>query len=428
MHPSDAAPAPAGSHLASPSPRRGDNPLRILYVRALYWPEDFGGNRYASEVTTRLARRGHTVDVVTGQPRGQHRPDHNEGVAIHYFPVTRSAPLLTHLSHSLWPTPWLRSSIARLSPDVILLASYELAVALYGTGRPRAPSVFMYHSSFYSESAQRLAKGGLWRRAAFAAVKRYSRAIERLALGNAQRIIAVSDFSRAEIAERLPAAVERTTVIPTGVDTSFFAPPSGAGREEARRALGIRPGQRVACVVGRLSGVKRYDRAVAAVAALHRGGLDLVLLVVGDGQERTALEAQASSLGIAGQVRFLGFQTGEPHRRALHAADVQICCSEFENLSLALLEGLACGLPVVALPTGGTVSLISAIDARLLCDRIDEDSLAAKLRQVLADEAWRQGVGERGRAHVVAQHGWDRIVDQVEQVVGGVVSSSPHGR
>ncbi len=392
--------------------------MRILYLRNLYWPADFGGNRYPWEVTRRLARRGHDVRVLTGRTPAAAGSAGPDGVRVSYFPVLRGNPLATHLSNAAAAAPALRATL-RAGFEVAMVASYDVALPYFAT-RSRPPAAFMYHSSLYSEAIERLRHRGAPGRLAHRAIRAYMDAVERRVLGHAQAIVAVSDYSRDEIAAKLPAALARTHLIHTGVDTSFYTPP--ADRAAAKRRLAITEGDAVAAVVGRLVGVKRYDRAIGAVAALRDQGLRTTLLVVGDGPDRPALEAQAKAAGLGDRVRFLGFRTGEEHRDALWAADIQICSSEFENLSLALLEGLAAGLPVVSVPTGGTVGLLRAIDERLLATGGSVGELAAAAARVLRDPVLRHEVGDRCRAHVVAHHDWERVVDRVESLLSGMAT------
>src|SRR2546427_8878571 len=97
-------------------------PMRILYVRNLSRPIDFGGNRYPLEVTTRLASRGHEVIFVTGRFSGG---PHAAGVRYEQYQVWRPNPLLTFWSNALGA----RAVVARVSrarpPDVVVYSPYD---------------------------------------------------------------------------------------------------------------------------------------------------------------------------------------------------------------------------------------------------------------------------------------------------------------
>lgn len=390
-----------------------------MYLRNLYWPQDFGGNRYAWEVTRRLATRGHDVRVLTGESRSAGGRTSTDGVRITYFPTQRGNPLVTHAANvtSSW-RPIRR--MVRERADVVLVGSYDVGLPL-SFERDRPASIFFYHSSFYSEAIERLGRGSALARMTYRPIRAYMDAVERRVLDSADRVVAVSDFSLKEIGEKAPRAAERTRLVHTGVDTAFYVPPIDDGAvRSARVALGIRPGERVLAVVGRLVGVKRYDRAIETVVELRRGGVDATLLVIGDGPDRARLQQHAIERTVADKVRFLGFLTGAPHRDALWASDVQLCSSEFENLSLALLEGLAAGVPVVGVPTGGTVGLLNAIDPRLLAGESTAQALAAAARPILADAALRAALARRGRDHVVEKHDWERVTAEIDRLCAEV--------
>jgi len=108
--------------------------------------------------------------------------------------------------------------------------------------------------------------------------------------------------------------------------------------------------------VGRLTKQKRIDLLLKAVAELRRNGKSLALTVVGDGPERSALERQATELGIGSDTRFLGAVSPERMQGAVGDADVFAFPAVGEGLGLAAVEALLLGIPVVAAKDGGGVT------------------------------------------------------------------------
>lgn len=399
--------------------------LRLLFVRNLYWPEDFGGNRYPLEVTSRLARRGHAIRVVTGNPVGTRpRSDETLGVDIHYFPVRRGHPLATHLTNAFASRGEVSRSLREFAPEVALVSSYDVGLT-YFARRQRPPTAFSYHSSFRSDAVERLKSRPVAGKALHAALRMYVAWLERHVMRSADRIIAVSDFSEREIRHRVPEAADRIVRIPTGVDTSFFVP---GDRQLSRTKLEVSVDDVVLVVVGRLVPVKRYDRAIDTLARVRARGHRAVLLIVGEGPERSRLEKHAESAGVAGSVRFLGFRTGSALREVLTAADLQLCTSEFENLSLALLEGMSVGIPVISVPTGGTVGLLSQIDRDLLAYRVDAESLAARVDEWLRQPERRLRTAQAVRAHAVSEYDWETVVSRLEAELTTLAESNAAAR
>ncbi|PRY11418.1 glycosyltransferase family 4 protein [Kineococcus rhizosphaerae] len=154
-------------------------------------------------------------------------------------------------------------------------------------------------------------------------------------------------------------------LVENGVDVDVFRPAPG------------RPRGQVLLVVGRLHPQKRVDRSVRLLPDLP--GAQLVL--AGDGPDRPALQALASSLGVADRVRFLGAVDRSRVPALLAAADVSLLTSQWrEGLPMAVLESLACGTPVV---TASTTAPVEGADVTRV-DAADHAQLLAAVREVLA--------------------------------------------
>ena len=114
-----------------------------------------------------------------------------------------------------------------------------------------------------------------------------------------------------------------------------------------------------------------------------------------------------------------------PRLRAfMQAADLQVCSSAFENLSLAILEGMACGTPVLGTPGGGTPELLSQLHPQLVLADDQASTLADALPAWLADRPRLEQLGQRARALAVERYDWERVVDGLEAVCGEVAPAS----
>ncbi len=393
-----------------PEPAGHGTPL--LFARSLFLPEDLGGNRYPYEVIRRLGQRGHPVTVVT--PRLHGRFPRLPGVRYRHYPVNRAHPLATHLTNVLGSARALRREVP--APYTVALAgSYDVALALLWAGVvPRLPLIFLFHSEFYSEWVQALGRGprGLVRRT----IRSYMAAVERQVFAGSARIVAVSAFSARQIAERAPRARERTRVIPTGVDTGYFAPAPDLDRVAARRAAGQPADRPLVVGVGRLVPVKQFDRLITAFAAVRAGGLVARLVIAGAGPDEARLRRLIATFGMQQDVELAGYCDPPRLRALLQAADLQVCSSAFENLSLAILEGMACGTPVLGTPGGGTPELVGRIDPALVLPGDDAGALADGLARCLRDPAALRRRGALARAVAVAAFDWERVVDSLEEL------------
>ncbi len=216
----------------------------------------------------------------------------------------------------------------------------------------------------------------------------------------AQRFCCVSD-DIAHSARRfgtLPA--RKVAVVHNGIDTELFA--ASAPNHGLRRALGIPDHAFVFGTVGRLNEVKRQDlliRAFARVLAVHPGAW---LMLVGDGQERAALERVAQSANVAHRTIFTGYQART--ELYLAAMDAFVLSSRHEGLPLSLLEAWAAGLPVVSSAVGGVVRTVSDGRNGLLFPSGDEHALAASMRRLIDAPELAASLAEAGRERVLAHY------------------------
>ena len=278
----------------------------------------------------------------------------------------------------------------------------RLAAAAYNLTRgssPRARVVHTYHGhvleGYFSPLMTRV----------FITIER---ALARLS----DTIIAISPAIRAELLSLYKIGrADQYRVVPLGFDLREFAAIDEAARAEARRALQVPPGVPVVTTVGRLTAIKQHSLFLDVfqrVAATHN---DAIALVAGDGELRAELEAQAARLGIAGQVRFLGW------RRDLAtiygATDVFLLTSRNEGTPVALIEAMASGVPGVSTDVGGVKDVIDTATAGRLAPFGDVAGLANAVDGLLANETTRRSAGAEARQRVVTRFGVDRLVAEI---------------
>jgi glycosyltransferase involved in cell wall biosynthesis len=234
------------------------------------------------------------------------------------------------------------------------------------------------------------------------------------------RIVAVSQFSERQIAERMPSAALRVRVVPTGVDTQFFCPTTHRAGVRQRLGLGSID-EPIVLGVGRLARVKQFDRLVTGFCVAAARGMPGRLVIAGDGPERPRLEQLVATYGMQQRVMLAGYCDPPRLRAFMQAADLQVCSSAFENLSLAILESLACGTPVLGTPGGGTPELLMSLDPDLVLPDDQAHRIAGALPGWLSDRERLAHLGQRARALAVERYDWERVVDGLERVCQEVV-------
>ncbi len=207
-----------------------------------------------------------------------------------------------------------------------------------------------------------------------------------LALRIVDRVAAVSD---ALAGAARAAGLENVEVVPTGVDTATFAP--AADRAGARRELGLRDGELLVLYVGRLEPVKGVDVLCEAWPAVASICPQARLAIVGRGSLQ--LSPTHPSMTLVGRV---------PDTRCYYqAADLLVQPSRSEGLSIVLLEGMACGLAIVATAVPGNLEVIESEVSGVLVPPAEPGPLAAAIQELLMDAERRRRLGAGARAAVL---------------------------
>ncbi|MDH3222850.1 MAG: glycosyltransferase [Gemmatimonadota bacterium] len=200
------------------------------------------------------------------------------------------------------------------------------------------------------------------------------RVLDALLSGSTDKVLAISqpvaDFATGS--QGFPRA--KVEVLHSPVDLREFRPPTPDQAREARQGLGLDPEAPVAACVARFHEIKGVDLLVEAWAEVVERAPSATLLLLGDGPQRALLEARARALGLEDRIRFLGYR--EDVSVGLWASDILVVPSRMEGLSLAALEGMATGLPVVASRVGGLPEIVSHGENGYLANAQDPTHLA----------------------------------------------------
>jgi glycosyltransferase involved in cell wall biosynthesis len=173
---------------------------------------------------------------------------------------------------------------------------------------------------------------------------------------------------------------ERIVQIPTCVDLSQFRPVSSS---QARKGTDIPQDHTVFVTNGRISQFKGWPLLLDAFAVYRRRNPHSLLIFVGDGEDRPALEQAIASQGLTASVRITGFRPPSEVSRYLNAADAIVIGSLAEGWSVAMLEALACGKPIVTTPVSGTEEMILPGRNGLIVQSRNPEEYAAAMEEVL---------------------------------------------
>jgi glycosyltransferase involved in cell wall biosynthesis len=208
------------------------------------------------------------------------------------------------------------------------------------------------------------------------------------------RVVAVSDETRANMIRYLHVPAERIVVIPNGVE----APPetTEAQRLAARAEFGIAADAPLVVAVARLQPQKAIDRLIEAAALVRERVPAARFLVVGGGALEADLRVLVRDRGLDGVFHLAGLRM-DPHV-FLAAADVFALSSDWEGMPMSLLEALALGKPTACPDVGDVAKAVRTGETGILVRPGDATALADALTELLADPAGARAMGARGRA------------------------------
>lgn len=225
-----------------------------------------------------------------------------------------------------------------------------------------------------------------------------------------------SDLKQHMVAEGFPA--RRVQVVYNGIDPAHR--PAVSERAAARAALGVPRGAFVVGTVGRLDPVKNLTLFLQAHALLRQRHPGAFAVIVGDGPERAALERTAAELGVRAAVSFTGYRSDV--RALLPAFDVYLNCSNYEGVSLTILEAMAAAVPVVATAVGGNPEVVVDRETGYLVPP-RATAVADALGMVLRSPKRRQAMGDAGRWRVIRHFSIARMVDDYAAAYLGLESN-----
>ncbi|EWM10445.1 glycosyltransferase [Kutzneria sp. 744] len=395
--------------LASAGPAGATTPvpqLRIVMGADTYPPDVNGAANFAARLAAGLAERGHDVHVLCPSTTGR-----SDTAAVGDVTVHRIASMLTpvHPTFRICSPPRAfraaQALVDELAPDLVHIQAHFLV----GRGlaaaarRCRIPLVatnhFMpenLHGYLHLPKALQplVSKLGWWDL--------------RRVLRHAQVVTAPTPRAVQLLADQgIPWAI----AVSCGIDLNRFATTTPAAGRRVPHVL----------FVGRLDEEKRVGDLLLAVHRI-RHGVRVRVEIVGDGRCRRAWQELAGRLGIAGAVTFHGYVDEEALIAAYQRADVFCMPGVAELQSLATMDALAAGKPVVAADAMALPHLVRPGETGWLYPPGDVAALADRLRCLLADGPARVRMGAAGR-DLIAEHSMEKTLDRFESVYHCVAPS-----
>lgn len=348
-----------------------------------------GQERVALDLAAAQVERGHSVDAISlaPLPHGVLASEfERRGITLHAVPKGASFDLRTI------------ARLAKLLRDrrVDVVHTHNPQPLAYGAPAGRLARAVVVHTK-HGVNPERGRR--LW--------------LRRIGGHLVDAYVAVSEATAAVARQNRECLGGRLHVIPNGVDLDAYRP-DAAARREIRAELGIPEEAWLFGTVGRVSREKDHAFLVRAAGPLL--GPSCRLAIVGDGAELANVRAEAKA--YEPWVVLPGVRHDIP--RLLAAMDAFVLSSRTEGLPLALLEAMACGLPVVATNVGGVSEVVDHGSAAVLVRSGHEEGLRGALAKLCADRPAAEELGRRARTrarHYDAATVVDRYMELYRQLL-----------
>lgn len=420
-------PAPSKSSLNGNghSPSAGES-LNVCLLSYRSNPYSGGQGVYVKYLSRELARRGHSVDVVSGQPY----PDLHESVNLIKLPglnlYDREERLgafepsflrnLTDLFEWFsvntggFPEPYtfgrrVLDYFRRKSPHYdVIHDNQSLSYGLLRLCEAGYPVVSTVHHPITIDRDFDLAETE--DRAERLLVRRWYNFLnmQSAVARDLEEIVCVSESSRRRVVEDFQVDRGSTNVVHNGIDTDHFEPLDGT-EEQPRRIM------TTASADVPIKGLKYLLRAVRK---LKTDFPEIELIVVGELNDGGSTESLIEKLNLRETVEF---HTHISHQRLVElyaTASVAVCPSLYEGFGLPAGEAMACGLPLVSTKGGALPEVVGSCGK--LVDPGNPSQLAEGIRHFLENPEARRREGRRGRRRMLNLFGWDQAAQQTESI------------
>ncbi|MFE3450744.1 glycosyltransferase [Nonomuraea sp. NPDC059194] len=375
------ASSPTARPTLVPVPTR---PRRVLISTDTYPPDVNGAAYFTHRLATGLAARGNDVHVICQSDEGPAKASVEDGVVVHRL---RSAPLLVHPTMRVTVPARLDRLVRAIEPDVLHTQGHFVVgrAAMAAARRNGVPIVATNH--FMPDNLFQFAHipATLREKAGRLAWRDFSRIFSR-----ADHLTTPTPLAAKLLADQ--GFAREVEPVSCGIDLTRFHP-HAEPKAWARKAFGL-PDRETILFVGRLDEEKRLDELVRALPYVLNS-TDAQVALVGKGNQRAELERLAGRIGVGDRVFFLGFVPDEAMPQAFAAADVFAMPGVAELQSIATLEAMASGLPVVAADAMALPHLVE--DNGYLFEPGDVIGLAGRLTALLTDADLRARAGRASR-------------------------------
>ena len=383
-----------------------------------------GAERVLFEQSTRLARRGHSVHILTRRlPEHEEKQDIVHGVREWRYSLNHDSNSFSYLFNSIIKAKSLFNYLQNkykfscinfhqpFSSLGIIYSPLSNTSKKYYTCHSLSYEEFISrnfkHISFINRNLHRMhILGRKW--------------IEKKILNYSDGIIVLSQYTRSKLKKSYNIKSNKVSIVPGGVDLEKFYPCSN--RTLIRKSLGIGENKFILFTVRNLVQRMGLENLITALKDVVKEVPDIYLIIGGDGPLKKELTKLSRKYGLSKFIEFVGFIPEEQLPKYYQSADLFVLpTKDLEGFGMVTLEALASGLPVLGTPIGGTKEILEEFEPGFLFKNTDPGSISYLIKnkylKARKNPQWWQDVSSRCRGFVEARYSWEKNIDSLESIL-----------
>jgi glycosyltransferase involved in cell wall biosynthesis len=398
--------------------------LNILFVADVSINEIIGGaERVLYEQTTRLARRGHNVFLITRKLSNRKKNyEIIDGVNEWRYPFNKKNILTFLCSTWIYSKRLFETLHQKIHFDCINFHQPFSSIGVIHSNLSTPISkIYTCHSLSFEEFISRnLNNHSFQSRFTNHIQKRGHKKFEKDILKKSNKIVVLSKFTKGKIINTHQIHRDKIKVIPGGVNLDKFLPT--IDKIEIRKRLNIPSNKIILFTVRNLVQRMGLENLIIAFNDLIKKDAEIYLVIGGEGKLKTGLIALAKSFGIEDHIHFVGFIPEEQLPSYYQMADLFVLpTKELEGFGLVTLEAMASGLPVAGTPVGGTKEILGNFESSFLFKGTDPDSMSRliseKYNLIKRDPQKWQEISYQCRKFVEKNYSWEKNIDALEELI-----------
>jgi len=385
-------------------------------INDIFYPDDMGGSgRYLREICQGLVARGHHVHVITRRWKTE-QPlfEVCDGIEVSRY-VTDSRSMVSHILGTVKNTRALYRELSRKTQyDIINFHNPTASLGLiFSKSIGTAAKVYTFHSPWHKEYAIKTESSRSYLRGLQIFIRRF---LEKIVIHQCPLAIVLSHFMEDQLRAIHKNRSITIELCPGGANIHRFRPSSD--RMRVRTQLNLPSDKTVLLTVRGLTPRTGVENLIRAMGRIVKQNSDIYLVVGGGGILKDKLVELTRQLDLDHHIEFVGYIKDEHLVSYYQAADFFILPTKYlEGFGLVTTEALACGLPVLATPVGGTMEILNRFERKLLFEGTDADSMAALILQYaqMKAEEWDE-LSRRCRTFIEENYSWENSCQRTEEV------------